>query len=196
MFISIQNIIEILGQLDSTYNVILKTALIICSEIDILDCKYIHILLAFFNVDDDKKAIYNLLFNKIVSIKGNYFMYILNSFSLDDNKFFILSKSKHKIIMNHYEYETIINLFNNDRYKNLIRLKFKPTQQFDDILSSIDNDNDKVSALENSISSGILNLQDMENKCIIIRSHFNSKESYIKACEILGINPDVFMNYV
>src|SRR5947207_14149486 len=148
--------------------------------------------------NSDNFKTFMLLYHKLRSADVQSFNNILWCFREEASKFKIF-----ELLIKKYTLNTeIIEIFSHfDIYRPKVYQRLSGLGLKSDISDFLDifkktADDEKLRLLEESVLSKNLNLDNIELWCQELKESFNNKEEYLKSCEILGINPEVFIQYL
>jgi len=190
----------------------------LCQDLVALNPEEVYIILCLVKpVDNDRLDILNCVIPKLKIIRMNDLTLILKCFLLNKYKYHIFTKLIKKCFLT--KTDEIYVHFSPRSEQRVARIieNLKHTKSVESILVNFrDNrvdSNSAVELLEESIAS--INLQSADSYCEELRKYFNDNNDfepkgsksdrtlksdpvneYIKSCEILGIDPDVYLRYI
>lgn len=164
-----------------------------------LDSHHIHLILSLLDYDDGYRyEIFNIINEKINALTIDDLVNIIKCFQKEEYKYEIIVKLIKKCLPSN-DYTEVMLQFENETLwidiNNIIK-NVSGELVLDELLSSLKsfNCNERLELLEKSISGTGIKLNNSEQYCEHIKEIFDCK--YEDGCQILGINPDVYKEWM
>lgn len=191
-------LIEILANINSHENELDIITLIICNIIYI-DSHKISLALSLLELKDSiRYEAFNALNDKIDALTVEDLSNILKCFDKDEYKYEIITKTIKKCLPFSDHTEIIFSFGNETLQIDVSQMIEKSIKELhvNELISSLKvfPEDERLNLLEKSIAGTGIRLDDSENHCEELRDVFGNE--YSQSCDILGINPDIYKNWL
>lgn len=183
--------------LDNNDNIKYQLIVLYIKDINEVSLGLLIELISYFKDDVLKYKVFQICYNKL---EYSYTLLELKALLINFNSQELRYKLLCKLLNNSFLFEDnkiITDLFTARFWSKAIAVidDYKKKINYLEIIKLIESCDNKLELLENAVKYSGLKLFDPSEHCEKLREMFHWKD-YITACEILGINPDVYELFI